>query len=87
MRRSRVVWQKLGVLPHALGGLIFCGHFPLGEEPMLNIAPLGTSAPHPDFVCPFANKATFFQRSRRHLEFIGKLLERLQRSPVIESSI
>jgi hypothetical protein len=72
------------VVPDVLLALIFAVQFPLGQEPMLNITPLGASALDPNFVRPLANKATSFQRSRCHLMFIGKFVEHLQCSAVVD---
>jgi hypothetical protein len=73
-----------GTLSDAPAWLICPNQFPLGQEPMLDIASFRTSSLQPELECPSANKAKPFQRCRLRLEFISDLVDRLQRAAVAD---
>src|ERR1700760_613478 len=55
---------------------------PLGSEPELHIAPLGTTPLYPELVSTLTNELAFFQLSGRHIGLVGEFVQGFNR-PVV----
>jgi hypothetical protein len=69
---------------NALCVLTALGQLPLGGEPILHVACLGTTTLNPDFVGALTYEVAFLQLSCRHLELTREFADRLQGAGVAD---